>query len=77
MTYYTIVSNINNEVNVESFFIESELHTAMDTLEMAAELFFGKDILPLEDGVIGFYSPDGDCVYMEERNINEILRGGL
>ncbi len=72
MTYYTIISDIDGKTTVESFFIESEIDLAMDDLDRQTTKYLGEDFFPMEDGTIGFYSSNGNCVYMEERNINEI-----
>ena len=68
MTYYTIVSNIRDNVVTENFYIESEIEMAMEELSKQTTKHLGGDCFPMDDGTIGFCMSNGDCVYLEERN---------
>jgi hypothetical protein len=71
MTTFVITSEIGNKIKTEGFYLDDELDMVMEDLDRAAEEKLG-DYFPMEDGNIGFYSVEGNRIYLEEHNMDKL-----
>ena len=72
MSYFIIVSDVDGKTRIEGFYLDCEVFTAVEDLELIAKERLSQDCYTLEDGTIGFYSDNGNRVYIEERDPAEI-----
>lgn len=66
MSHYIVVSEIEGRQKVECFYLEDEIEEALEELDKTTIRYLGADYFPFEDGTIGFYASNGNCVFIEE-----------
>jgi len=67
MDYFIMHASIKGKKSTVSFYLESELMNALEDMSSMAAFMFEGEGIPFEDGSVGYFTPDDDFIYLEEK----------
>ncbi len=72
MSYFTITVEVDEHIKTEGFYLEGETELIMDDMAMMSVIYLGSDLQEFEDGTIGFFSSNGNSIYIQKHDVEQL-----